>query len=97
MIEFSVSLFFAKLVAYTFLFWLPFYVAFHRKIQLQFDELYIIIFVAIGGRYIGEQKADLLATLYDVGGILGKKQQLPFDFALTLLVMNRRYNYRCSL
>ena len=97
MIEFSVSLFFAKLVAYTFLFWLPFYVAFHRKIQLQFDELYIIIFVAIGGRYIGEQKADLLATLYDVGGILGKKQKLPFDFALILLVMNRRYNYRCSL
>ena len=34
--------------------------------------IYIIIFVAIGGRYIGEQKADLLATLYDVGGILGK-------------------------
>ena len=46
------------------------------------NYIYIIIFVAIGGRYIGEQKADLLATLYDVGGILGKKQQLPFDFAL---------------
>uniref|UniRef100_A0A1X7TVC1 Major facilitator superfamily (MFS) profile domain-containing protein n=1 Tax=Amphimedon queenslandica TaxID=400682 RepID=A0A1X7TVC1_AMPQE len=54
-IEFSVSLFFAKLVAYTFLFWLPYYVAFNP----------------IGGRYIGEQKADLLATLYDVGGIIG--------------------------
>ena len=27
--------------------------------------------LGIGGRYIGEQKADLLATLYDVGGIVG--------------------------
>uniref|UniRef100_A0A1X7UQD1 Major facilitator superfamily (MFS) profile domain-containing protein n=1 Tax=Amphimedon queenslandica TaxID=400682 RepID=A0A1X7UQD1_AMPQE len=54
-VEFAVSLFFAKMVAYTFLFWLPYYVAYNR----------------IGGRYIGEQKADLLATLYDVGGIIG--------------------------
>ena len=31
MIEFSLSLFFNKLVAYTFLYWLPFYVATTRK------------------------------------------------------------------
>ena len=26
---------------------------------------------AISGKYIGELKADLMATLYDVGGIIG--------------------------
>ena len=31
-IEFSLALFFAKLVAYTFLFWLPYYVRFHSKL-----------------------------------------------------------------
>jgi sugar phosphate permease len=54
-IEYSLALFFAKLVAYTFLFWLPYYVAFHP----------------INGEYVGEQSADLLATLYDMGGIIG--------------------------
>lgn len=54
-VEFSLALFFAKLVAYTFLFWLPYYVTYHR----------------IGGRYLGEQKSNLLSTLYDVGGIIG--------------------------
>ncbi|XP_019857467.1 PREDICTED: glucose-6-phosphate exchanger SLC37A2-like [Amphimedon queenslandica] len=54
-IEFALSLFFAKMVAYTFLFWLPYYVRYHT----------------IGGRYIGDQKADLLSNLYDVGGIVG--------------------------
>ena len=28
--------------------------------------------IGIGGRFIGKQKADLLATLYDVGGIIGE-------------------------
>ena len=31
-IEFALALFFAKLVAYTFLFWLPYYVRFHSKL-----------------------------------------------------------------
>ena len=30
-IEYSISLFFAKLVAYTFLFWLPYYLTFSRE------------------------------------------------------------------
>ena len=33
-VEFAVSLFFAKMVAYTFLFWLPYYVAYNRKFML---------------------------------------------------------------
>ena len=31
-----------------------------------------IIITAIAGKRVGELKADLLATLYDVGGIIGK-------------------------
>jgi hypothetical protein len=54
-IEFSLALFFNKLVAYTFLFWLPFYIFYHP----------------IDGKKVGEQKADLLSTFYDVGGIFG--------------------------
>ena len=73
MIEFALSLFFAKMVAYTFLFWLPYYVAYHRKWrQYIYNVIYYNNAIGIGGRYIGEQKADLLATLYDVGGIVGK-------------------------
>lgn len=30
--------------------------------------------LAIGGTCVGNQKADLLATLYDVGGIVGQLQ-----------------------
>ena len=75
-IEFSVSLFFAKLVAYTFLFWLPYYVAYNRKEWKKIDILNSDMpYIAIGGRYIGEQKAALLATLYDVGGIVGNIAQ----------------------
>ena len=29
------------------------------------------IYTGIGGRYLGEQKSNLLSTLYDVGGIVG--------------------------
>jgi OPA family glycerol-3-phosphate transporter-like MFS transporter 1/2 len=55
-IEFSFSLFFAKLVAYTFLYWLPYYV----KHALG----------AKGVQVTDEQAADL-STFFDVGGIGG--------------------------
>eukprot|EP00794_Sanderia_malayensis_P010901 gene10901-12060_t len=54
-IEYSLCLFFAKLVSYTFLFWLPFYIK----------------NTVIGGKiYDSEQSADL-AIYFDVGGIVG--------------------------
>ena len=31
-LEYATALFFAKLVAYTFLFWLPYYITFNRKL-----------------------------------------------------------------
>ncbi|KAH7834910.1 hypothetical protein Vadar_020858 [Vaccinium darrowii] len=54
-IPFALCLFFAKLVAYTFLYWLPFYLS----------------QTAIGGEYVSVKSAGNLSTLFDVGGIVG--------------------------
>ena len=54
-IEYSICLFFAKLVSYTFLFWLPFY---------------INVITIDGKRYDNSQAADW-AILFDVGGAFG--------------------------
>ncbi|KAE9584091.1 putative glycerol-3-phosphate-transporting ATPase (mitochondrion) [Lupinus albus] len=52
---FALCLFFAKLVAYTFLYWLPFYLT-----QTE-----------IGGEYLSVKSAGNLSTMFDVGGIVG--------------------------
>ncbi|KAL1816343.1 hypothetical protein ACET3Z_018917 [Daucus carota] len=52
---FALCLFFAKLVAYTFLYWLPFYVS----------------HTAIAGEYLSNEAAGNLSTLFDVGGVVG--------------------------
>lgn len=52
---FALCLFFAKLVAYTFLYWLPFYIS----------------HTAIDGEYLSSTAAGNLSTLFDVGGVLG--------------------------
>ncbi|XP_077237470.1 major facilitator superfamily protein [Tasmannia lanceolata] len=54
-IPFAMCLFFSKLVAYTFLYWLPFY----------------LTQTAIGGEFISVKSAGNLSTLFDVGGIVG--------------------------
>ncbi|KAL9965070.1 hypothetical protein ACROYT_G028802 [Oculina patagonica] len=54
-IEYSLCLFFAKLVSYTFLFWLPFYIE----------------NTDIGGELYGAQTSADLSTLFDAGGIIG--------------------------
>ncbi|KAG4117230.1 hypothetical protein ERO13_D12G216400v2 [Gossypium hirsutum] len=54
-IPFALCLFFSKLVAYTFLYWLPFYLS-----QTE-----------IGGEYMSVKSAGNLSTLFDVGGIAG--------------------------
>ncbi|CAA0823103.1 Putative glycerol-3-phosphate transporter 4 [Striga hermonthica] len=54
-IPFALCLFFAKLVAYTFLYWLPFYLS----------------RTAIEGEYMSVKSAGNLSTLFDVGGIIG--------------------------
>lgn len=54
-IEYSGCLFFAKLVSYTFLFWLPFY----------------ITQIKIGGKSYDDHKAADWAILFDVGGAIG--------------------------
>ncbi|KAF3795230.1 putative glycerol-3-phosphate transporter 1 [Nymphaea thermarum] len=52
---FALCLFFSKLVAYTFLYWLPFYIS----------------RTAIDGKYLSDQMAGNLSTLFDVGGVFG--------------------------
>ncbi|KAG0584755.1 hypothetical protein M758_3G233000 [Ceratodon purpureus] len=52
---FALCLFFSKLVAYTFLYWLPFYI---RQ-------------TPIAGEILDEQTAGQLSTLFDVGGVVG--------------------------
>ena len=54
-IEYSLCLFFAKLVSYTFLFWLPLY----------------ITNIEIGGKYYNDADAADWAILFDVGGAVG--------------------------
>ncbi|KAF7828472.1 putative glycerol-3-phosphate transporter 4 [Senna tora] len=54
-ITFALCLFFAKLVAYTFLYWLPFYLS----------------RTEIGGEYVSVKSAGNLSALFDVGGIFG--------------------------
>lgn len=54
-IPFALCLFFAKLVAYTFLYWLPFYLS----------------QTAIGGEFVSVKTAGNLSTLFDIGGIVG--------------------------
>lgn len=52
---FALCLFFAKLVAYTFLYWLPFYIS----------------QTAIDGKYLSDGTAGNLSTFFDVGGVVG--------------------------
>ncbi|RVW99479.1 putative glycerol-3-phosphate transporter 1 [Vitis vinifera] len=52
---FALSLFFVKLVVYTFLYWLPFYIS-HTEID---------------GKYLSSEAAGNLSTVSDVGGLVG--------------------------
>ncbi|CAL9208085.1 unnamed protein product [Musa acuminata subsp. burmannicoides] len=52
---FALCLFFSKLVAYTFLYWLPFYIS----------------HTAIDGKYLSDSTAGTLSSLFDVGGVVG--------------------------
>ncbi|KAI6672239.1 hypothetical protein NL676_000145 [Syzygium grande] len=52
---FAFCLFFVKLVAYTFLYWLPYYIS----------------HTAIDGEYLSSEAAGDLSTLFDIGGVVG--------------------------
>ncbi|GMH08782.1 hypothetical protein Nepgr_010622 [Nepenthes gracilis] len=52
---YAFCLFFAKLVAYTFLYWLPFYIS----------------YTEIGGEYLSSETSGNLSTLFDIGGVVG--------------------------
>nr|QWT68762.1 glycerol-3-phosphate transporter 1 [Astragalus sinicus] len=52
---FAFCLFFSKLVAYTFLYWLPFYIR----------------HTAVAGVILSHKTSGLLSTIFDIGGVLG--------------------------
>lgn len=52
---FAFCLFFSKLVAYTFLYWLPFYIR----------------HTAVAGVHLSHKSAGILSTIFDIGGIFG--------------------------
>ncbi|KAJ9182560.1 hypothetical protein P3X46_006543 [Hevea brasiliensis] len=52
---FAFCLFFSKLVAYTFLYWLPFYIR----------------HTAVAGVHLSHKTAGILSTLFDIGGVFG--------------------------
>ncbi|CAK7356281.1 unnamed protein product [Dovyalis caffra] len=76
-IPFAFCLFFAKLVAYTFLYWLPFYLSQTGVFWPPISDIRILrnsaIFLTaeIGGEYMSVKSAGNLSTLFDVGGIVG--------------------------
>jgi OPA family glycerol-3-phosphate transporter-like MFS transporter 1/2 len=53
--QFAFCLFFSKLIAYTFLYWLPYYIKSTR----------------IEGRHLSSKEAGDLSVLFDVGGVAG--------------------------
>ncbi|XP_020578468.1 putative glycerol-3-phosphate transporter 5 [Phalaenopsis equestris] len=53
--SYACCLFFAKLVAYTFLYWLPFYIR----------------HTAVAGKHLTHQTSGILSTIFDIGGVLG--------------------------
>ncbi|KAD6795029.1 hypothetical protein R6Q59_021070 [Mikania micrantha] len=52
---FAFCLFFSKLVAYTFLYWLPFYIR----------------HTAVAGVHLSHKTAGILSTIFDIGGVIG--------------------------
>lgn len=53
--QFAFCLFFSKLVGYTFLYWLPFYIR----------------HTAIAGEHLSQKTAGILSAVFDVGGVFG--------------------------
>ncbi|KZV29623.1 glycerol-3-phosphate transporter 5 [Dorcoceras hygrometricum] len=53
--SYAFCLFFSKLVAYTFLYWLPFYIR----------------HTAVDGVYLSHKTAGILSTIFDIGGVFG--------------------------
>ncbi|KAL0451778.1 UNVERIFIED_CONTAM: putative glycerol-3-phosphate transporter 5 [Sesamum latifolium] len=53
--SYAFCLFFSKLVAYTFLYWLPFYIS----------------HTAVAGANVSHTTAGILSTIFDIGGVIG--------------------------
>lgn len=80
MVEFSLCLLFAKLVSYTFLYWLPLYIVnvgeflgTGRRERAWRGEHLLTPLLSLAAHF-GAKEAGDLSTLFDVGGILGSSR-----------------------
>ena len=72
--EYSIALFFNKLVSYTFLFWLPLYIKNTRMSIIEHCVVYFIyrVHFDLSDSDLSGKESDWLSTAFDVGGILGE-------------------------
>lgn len=70
-VEYSFSLFFTKLINYTFLYWLPRYIKETGVISLFGRKSSFITINLILGLNVGAKSSADLSTLFDIGGIFG--------------------------
>ena len=73
MAEYSLALFFNKLVSYTFMFWLPFYVKATRELERN-DKTQCKLPPPLSSldANLSAIQSDWLAILFDVGSLLGQ-------------------------
>lgn len=99
-VEFSLCLLFAKLVSYTFLYWLPLYISNvgqyshtcrEKKYQLVNTDTHAVFICFPLTAHFDAREAGDLSTLFDVGGIVGKYNISKYFLALVCLKL-----YVCS-
>lgn len=70
-VEYSLCLFFSKLVSYTFLYWLPLYIQSSSEWIRWFDIDFQVNFTLFCPASLGASHSADLSTMFDVGGIVG--------------------------
>ncbi len=78
---FAITLFFTKLISYTFLDWLPYYIKYTRTRSISCFhcigmgvysiDWFCLCDAAIDGVYLSTTQAAYLSTFFDVGGVIG--------------------------
>jgi OPA family glycerol-3-phosphate transporter-like MFS transporter 1/2 len=70
-IEYSLCLFFTKLINYTFLYWLPRYIKESGRFLIAARHLFLVNESLTSGLGLSDKDSGDLSTLFDVGGIFG--------------------------
>ena len=72
-IPYSISLFFSKLVNYTFLYWLPYYIS-KTRASACMPRFTSHLAPVIDGKYYSSSESAYLSTLFNFGGIAGMRE-----------------------